>query len=41
MMKRREFLTTASAVGLGTLAAPSILHAQDTPLKVGPYGGFF
>ncbi len=41
MMKRREFLGTASALGLGTLAAPSILRAQEVPLKVGTYGGFF
>lgn len=41
MMKRREFLTKASAVGLGTFAAPSILRAQETALKVGTYGGFF
>ncbi|WP_375258079.1 PotD/PotF family extracellular solute-binding protein [Citreimonas sp.] len=41
MMKRRAFLSTASAVGLGTLAAPSILRAQGQPLKVGTYGGYF
>lgn len=41
MMKRREFLTTASVAGLGTLAAPSILRAQGAPLKVGTYGGYF
>lgn len=41
MMKRREFLTTAAAVGLGTLAAPRVLRAQGTPLKVGTYGGYF
>src|SRR6056297_4170101 len=41
MMKRREFLSTASAAGLGTLAAPGILRAQGAPLKVGTYGGYF
>ncbi|MGR3496209.1 ABC transporter substrate-binding protein [Citreimonas sp.] len=41
MMKRRAFLSTVSAVGLGTLAAPSILRAQGQPLKVGTYGGYF
>ncbi|MEI4233552.1 ABC transporter substrate-binding protein [Roseovarius sp. D22-M7] len=41
MMKRREFLGTASAAGLGTLAAPGILRAQGAPLKVGTYGGYF
>src|SRR6056297_315229 len=41
MMKRREFLSTASAAGLGTLAAPTLLRAQGAPLKVGTYGGYF
>lgn len=40
-MKRRAFLTTASAAALGTLAAPSILRAQGQTLKVGTYGGYF
>jgi len=39
-MKRRTFLLTGAA-GLTTLAAPSLLRAQGTPLKVGTYGGFF
>lgn len=41
MIRRREFLASASALGLGTLAAPTILRAQDAPLKVGTYGGYF
>lgn len=41
MMKRRDFLTITTAAGLGTLAAPAILRAQGTPLKVGTYGGYF
>lgn len=41
MMKRRAFLSTASAVGLGALAAPTILRAQGQTLKVGTYGGYF
>lgn len=41
MMKRRAFLATAGAAGLGTLAAPSILRAQGQSLKVGTYGGYF
>src|SRR6056297_405279 len=41
MMKRREFIASASAVALGTLAAPSLVRAQGQPLKVGTYGGYF
>ena len=40
-MKRRSFLATGAATGLGLLAAPAILRAQSAPLRVGPYGGFF
>lgn len=40
-MRRREFLTTAGAAGLAVLATPAILRAQDTPLRVGTYGGYF
>jgi putative spermidine/putrescine transport system substrate-binding protein len=39
-MKRRSFLA-AGATGLGFLAAPAILRAQDAPLRVGVYGGYF
>ncbi|MFP4273945.1 MAG: PotD/PotF family extracellular solute-binding protein [Paracoccaceae bacterium] len=41
MMKRREFMASAGAAALGTLAAPSVLRAQGQPLKVGTYGGYF
>ncbi len=41
MMKRRTFLATSGAATLGTLAAPTLLRAQDAPLKVGTYGGYF
>ncbi|MTJ05184.1 MAG: extracellular solute-binding protein [Sediminimonas qiaohouensis] len=41
MMKRREFIASASALALGTLAAPTIARAQGTSLKVGTYGGYF
>ncbi len=40
-MKRRTFLATGAATGVGVLAAPSILRAQSAPLKVGTYGGYF
>ncbi|MBA3325378.1 MAG: ABC transporter substrate-binding protein [Rhodobacteraceae bacterium] len=40
MMNRRTFLVTGAA-GLSALAAPNLLQAQGTPLKVGTYGGFF
>lgn len=39
-LNRRHFLQ-AGAAGSLVLAAPSILRAQTTPLKVGTYGGFF
>jgi putative spermidine/putrescine transport system substrate-binding protein len=39
-MKRRTFLA-AGTTGLGVLAAPAILRAQNAPLRVGVYGGFF
>ena len=41
MMKRRTFIATSGAATLGTLAAPSLLRAQSTALKVGTYGGYF
>jgi len=41
MMKRRAFIARAGAVGLGTLAAPTLLRAEDRVLKVGTYGGYF
>ena len=40
-MKRRSFLATGAATGLGLLTAPAILRAQSQPLRVGTYGGFF
>ncbi|WP_324752092.1 ABC transporter substrate-binding protein [Roseovarius sp. Pro17] len=40
-LTRRRFIGTAAATGAATLAAPSILSAQGTPLRVGTYGGFF
>jgi len=39
-MKRRIFMIGAAA-SAGTLAAPALLRAQGTPLKVGTYGGYF
>lgn len=38
---RRQFITTSLATGLATLAAPALLRAQDTTLKIGTYGGYF
>jgi putative spermidine/putrescine transport system substrate-binding protein len=40
-MKRRSFLATGAATGLGVLAAPALLRAQSAPLRVGTYGGYF
>ncbi len=40
-MKRRSFLLASGAVGLTTLSAPALLRAQEAPLKIGTYGGFF
>ncbi|MBP1806838.1 ABC transporter substrate-binding protein [Rubellimicrobium aerolatum] len=39
-MKRRSFLLSGVA-GAAALAAPSLLRAQGTSLKVGTYGGYF
>ncbi|MDP2738156.1 MAG: ABC transporter substrate-binding protein [Pseudorhodobacter sp.] len=41
MLKRRTFLTASAMTGLGLLAAPTVLRAQGTALKVGTYGGYF
>jgi len=40
-LTRRRFIGTIAATGAATLAAPAILSAQGTPLRVGTYGGFF
>ncbi len=40
-MKRRSFLASGAATGIGVLAAPSLLRAQMAPLRVGTYGGYF
>ncbi len=42
-VSRRGLLSGAAATGalMWTGAAPSILRAQETPLKVGVYGGYF
>lgn len=39
-MNRRTLLRATAASTLA-LAAPSVLRAQDAPLKVGVYGGYF
>lgn len=39
-MKRREFLVSA-ALGTAALAAPTVLRAASSTLKVGTYGGYF
>lgn len=39
-LNRRHFLGTAAA-GTAMLAAPSIVRAAGSPIKVGTYGGFF
>ncbi|TNF16398.1 MAG: extracellular solute-binding protein [Rhodobacteraceae bacterium] len=39
-MKRREFLLSA-ALGTAALAAPTVLRAAGSTLKVGTYGGYF
>lgn len=40
MIGRRSFLA-GTAAATGVLAAPALLRAQDAPLKVGTYGGYF
>src|SRR3546814_20884547 len=37
----RRTIMAAGLAGAGALAMPSILRAQDRPLKVGVYGGYF
>ncbi|MEO6012726.1 MAG: extracellular solute-binding protein [Devosia sp.] len=39
-LNRRAFLQTATA-GTAVLAMPSLARAQDGPLKIGTYGGYF
>ncbi|MFC3060807.1 ABC transporter substrate-binding protein [Paenirhodobacter populi] len=41
MFNRRQFLSTTAGTAVMTLAAPAILRAAGTPLKVGTYGGYF
>lgn len=40
-LSRRRFLGTATATGALALAAPAIVRAAGSPIKVGTYGGFF
>ncbi len=40
-LTRRHFMGTAAATGAVALAAPSIVRAAGTTIKVGTYGGFF
>ncbi|PWE31406.1 ABC transporter substrate-binding protein [Maritimibacter sp. 55A14] len=39
-MKRRSFLAAGTSA-LGLLAAPAVLRAQSSKLKIGTYGGYF
>lgn len=41
MLTRRHFLSATAATAGGLLAAPAILRAQGTTLKIGTYGGYF